>query len=226
MKKRTREHDKFTVREILSVYRGLPLKTRAHVIVRFITCPLLKIEPYVPRAGKILEVGCGHGLFTHILSRASKERDLTGIDIAEDKIAAARRSGEGRIRFICKDFFEFAETGLDAVVLVDVLYLLPFHEQLRMLERGFEALGDSGVLVIMTKDKAPRWKYMVNLLQETMAVRVFRITKGSSLTFHRSGDLKEVLERIGFIVEVVPLHRGYPHPHCLMVCRKNAPVLK
>ena len=221
MRARKSENSGFRLKDIISIYSSGPPRTKAHVIVRYLTCPLTKIEPYIPQEGRILEIGCGHGLFTQILARTSRKRELIGIDIAQDKIAAAKETSQDRIRFVCIDFFDLQETSLDAVVLIDVLYLIPYDEQIRMLERIFGVLKNGGTLILKTMDKKPCWKYLVNYLQETMAVRVFHLTEGCSLTFHRSEALRVILENIGFSVDIVPLHRGYPHPHCLIVCEKK-----
>src|SRR6266566_4223893 len=45
-------------------YRDRPLPARLHIMIRFLTCPFLRIVKYVPQGAKILDIGAGHGVFS------------------------------------------------------------------------------------------------------------------------------------------------------------------
>lgn len=211
----------FHMRDILSIYRDAPPKARLHIFVRYLSCPVRQMERHVPRRGTILEIGCGHGLFTHILSLTSEERNIYGIDIAEEKISVAAPTGGEGVRFKKTDYFGMEVEGLDAVVLADVLYLLPRRDQERMLRKIYGDLSPGGCLVVKTTDRRPRWKYALAAVQEFISVKVVKITAGAGIDFAGAERLKEILEETGFEVRFVPLHRGYLHPHCLLVCAKK-----
>jgi len=53
-------------RKALALYYDFPLMVRFHNYVRYKTCPFFRIEPFVPREGKIYDLGCGHGFFQYI----------------------------------------------------------------------------------------------------------------------------------------------------------------
>ena len=44
----------------------------------------------VPVKGQITDIGCGFGPLCYMLSQLSEEREITGIDYDEDKIAVAQ----------------------------------------------------------------------------------------------------------------------------------------
>src|SRR5512143_698294 len=75
-------------------YSGAPLSTRAHVLVRALTCPFGSLIDRFPTTGAVLDVGCGHGLLISLLSRDPLRRGLRlcGIDHDAAKILAARRT--------------------------------------------------------------------------------------------------------------------------------------
>lgn len=209
---------------VLRLYGKAPLAARLHLLTRYLTCPARRIEELVPRTGRILEIGCGHGLFTNMMAVASAGRVLTGIDIDGKKIRiAAGTEGEGRgVTFREIDFLRLEEGPFDSIVVIDVLYLIPYEKQEEILRRCRDLLVDGGLLVIKTMAARPRLKYAVNVLQEFISVRLAGITRGEGLFFRPAGEFKSLLEEIGFEARIVPMHRGYTHPHCCIVCRKGA----
>src|SRR5947209_8963153 len=45
-------------------FRSRDLRTRAHALVRFLTCPFLRVVRYVPAGARVLDIGAGHGVFS------------------------------------------------------------------------------------------------------------------------------------------------------------------
>ncbi|MEW6155484.1 MAG: class I SAM-dependent methyltransferase [Actinomycetota bacterium] len=73
----------------LALYRGAPLGARVHVRGRWLTCPFPRIERAVPAYGRVLEVGCGYGLFSTYLALREPGREVVGVDIDQAKIEVA-----------------------------------------------------------------------------------------------------------------------------------------
>ncbi len=210
-------------RRVLSFYAGAPLPARAHVRVRWATCPFPAVAAQMPAAGRILEVGCGHGLLSLYLAATSSAREVHGVDVDEAKLAAARGAA-ARGGLSCT--FERAEGNhlpdgpWDAIAIVDVLYLLGADEQLGLLVACAAALAPGGVLVVKEMALVPPWKAKWNALQELAAVRLLRITEGDELTFLAPTVMAGAMAGAGLDVRDRPIHRGYPHPHYLLVGRR------
>lgn len=210
-------------RELLALYRGAPAAARAHVRVRWSTCPFPAVAAEVPSSGRVLDVGCGHGLLSLALARSSRERRLHGIDVDGDKLAAARAAAErGSLdcTFTAACGAELPVGPWDAVAIVDVLYLLGAGEQLGLLAACAGALAPGGTLVVKEMAPAPRWKAAWNRAQETASVRVLGITAGDRLTFLPPAELAATMADAGLEVTDRPVHRGYVHPHHLLVGRR------
>jgi 2-polyprenyl-3-methyl-5-hydroxy-6-metoxy-1,4-benzoquinol methylase len=210
-------------RVVLSFYRRAPLAVRAHVRVRWATCPFQAVAAAVPREGRVLEVGCGHGLLANYLARESPEREVHGIDIDGPKIDAARAAAELAgvgTEFTAPPPGRLPDGPWDAIVIVDVLYLLTDDQQRRLLRDCAAALGPGGVLVVKEMSPSPRWKSAWNRVQETLAVRLLHITEGEGgFTFLAPEELAARMTDDGLVVSHRPLHKGYPHPHHLLVGR-------
>ena len=210
-------------RRLLSLYAGASASARAHVRVRWATCPFPAVAAQLPAGGRVLEVGCGHGLLSLYLALTSPAREVHGIDVDEDKLAAARGAA-ARGGLSCT--FERVEGGglphgpWDAVAIVDVLYLLAADDQKVLLAACAAALAPGGALVVKEMAPVPRWKAVWNAAQETAAVRVLGITEGRELTFLPPAELGAAMAAGGLALEARPLHRGYPHPHYLLVGRR------
>src|SRR6185369_13335922 len=55
-------------------YGSAPGSARLNVLGRFLSCPFLRVLDYVPRGGRLLDLGAGHGIFAHLaLERGARE---------------------------------------------------------------------------------------------------------------------------------------------------------
>ena len=213
---------------VLALFDHAPKRDRLHVRGRYRTCPVAVIDAEVPRAGRILEVGCGHGLVSAYLAMSSSDRDVTGVDIDVRKIAVASHAPSHadhatvHLAFRQDDAGTLPDGNWDAIVIVDVLYLLDDAAERALLEACVERLDEHGVLVIKETDVVPRWKHWVAKGQEIVATKILRITAGSALSFTPISQLAERLRGFGLEVETRRVDKGYLHPHVLVVGRRSA----
>ena len=104
------------------------------------------IRRYCPR-GRLLDVGCAYGFF---LQEAKPFFDVSGIELAEDAAAHARRSGLNVLTGVA-DEASLARLGaMDVIVLLDVIEHLPSpRDTLALCARH---LNPGGIIVITTGD--------------------------------------------------------------------------
>jgi 2-polyprenyl-3-methyl-5-hydroxy-6-metoxy-1,4-benzoquinol methylase len=188
------------------------------------------VEAVVPKRGRILEVGCGYGVFSCHLALSSPDRTICGVDVDVRKVVhgqrAARQAGPrgARCEFHLSPPGEIPDGPWDAIVIVDVLYLLDSDAQAGLLQTCAEQLSLGGVLVVKEMATSPVWKARWNTVQETLAVRVLNWTAGEELTFLEPEVLGRWMEQDGLTVTHQPLDRGYPHPHHLIVGARRRSV--
>jgi 2-polyprenyl-3-methyl-5-hydroxy-6-metoxy-1,4-benzoquinol methylase len=211
----------------VDAFAGLPWRERFHVRGRWGSCPIPAVEADVPRSGRILEVGCGHGLVSIHLALTAADRSVTGSDIDAHKIAMADRAAaevpaDRRPTFLHRPDGSIPDGPWDAIVVVDVLYLLPPEGEAALLDACVAQLAPGGVLVLKETDVVPRWKHRLATVQELLATRVVRITAGSTVAFTPIAQLAAALEARGLDVRHRRVDRGYVHPHAIVLARRRA----
>jgi 2-polyprenyl-3-methyl-5-hydroxy-6-metoxy-1,4-benzoquinol methylase len=196
-----------------------PLGSRLHLLGRFLTCPFLLVVDSLPRGGTVLDVGAGHG----VLARLAVEghvRTVVALEPDVRKIGSTLRHQS--VRWVA-GFDSCVRGRFDAAVLCDVLYRVPSRERDPLLGRLFERLKPGGLLVLKDIDPGHRLKFGWNLLQETIAIRVLRMTLGSGQTYEDRTAIRGRLERLGFVdVTVREIDRHYVHSHILYTARRPA----
>lgn len=207
-------------RRALAAFAGAGGTDRFHVRARWWSCPFPLVEAAVPRRGRVLEVGCGHGLLSLYLAASAPERRVTGTDVDEGKLAVARAAAAalgGDVRFLPATPGRLPEGPWDAVVIVDVLYLLGPAAAGDLLAAAAAALVPGGVVVVKETGHRPRWKWALSAVQERVSTRLLRITEGDHVAFLDDGDVAAALAAEGLEVTRRRVDAGYPHPHHLVV---------
>jgi 2-polyprenyl-3-methyl-5-hydroxy-6-metoxy-1,4-benzoquinol methylase len=208
----------------LGRYGGEGIRARLHTGIRWRSCPFESVAEAVPPKGRVLEIGCGHGLLSTYLALESDQRDVLGTDVDGDKIRSARRAAADvpNLAFRADDPGVFPPGPWDAVCIVDVLYLIDRDGERDLLTTAAQHLSAGGVLVVKEMGTTPRWKFRWMALQERLAVQVLRITAGHDLTFVPPDELEAWMAGAGLDVVQRQLHRGHLHPHHLLTGTKPA----
>lgn len=202
------------------LYAACPLSDRLQVALRWRLCPFEAVARFAPLSGRVLDLGCGRGILANLLALRSPARDVRGLDPDPRKIEVARRTigDRGNVSFALGDAPEAGERYC-AVFLVDVLYLLTPSRRRQTLQASREALAGEGVLVVKTMARRPRWKAALDRVEENLAVRALRWTRGETVDPPDPEVLAAELRAMGLRVESLPLDAGFPHPHLLLVAR-------
>jgi len=210
--------------DVLALYQDEPPSVRAFLRGRKILSRLEFVERFVPYTGAIVDLGCGHGLFSNLMALSSGHRTVTGIDLDDRKIAVANATVRKRINieFRHGDITKLSMPACDAVTIVDVLYLLPADEQKRVLAACAAILKPGGVIVWKAQERRPKWKYWLTYMQEYVTTNV-GVTKGKkgSLHFMSRNEALEAISAAGLVAEVVEMRTPLPYTDVLYLGKKS-----
>lgn len=215
-------------RQALELYSHQSRGARAHTLVRWYSCPFAPVAAALPTRATILEIGCGHGLFSAYAALAQPDRLMVGTDIDAAKIAhaqAALAPISDRVTAVVAPDGEVPDSDApggqwDAIVIVDMLYLLPEPGQRALLASAAAKIRPGGRLVVKEMSTSPRWKARWNRLQEWLSVRVLRITAGGTMVFVDPAVMAGWLREDGLEVEVRRLDGGRLHPHAMLIATR------
>lgn len=210
-------------RRAVQAYAASDLVTRTHVRVRAATCPFDRLDSMVPSTGRVLDVGCGHGLGSIRLALAAPGRRVLGVDIDPAKLDLARRAAaaagvDRQVRFELVDEHWHPPPGeFESVVCVDVLYLLPAERRQALLDACAAALVPGGRLVLKEMSLRPRAKAWLATAQELVSVHLLGITRGDAVHAVDPDELLAHLLGLGLAVRSVDLAHAQVHPHLALV---------
>ena len=207
-------------RQVISLYDPCSYWTRVFVRARLRVAPFRQIAQYVPQGGSVLDIGCGHGIFSNLLALSSPTRNVTGVDVQESKIIEATRTIQNRdnISFMICEVTEgpLLNASYDAVTMIDLLHHIPSPKQGSLIQSIHDILSEDGTLVIKDVDTQPLWKLSVSYLHDTIINGCW-----GQLYFISSADLETLLNKTGFEVKSKIFFRFSPYAHVLYVCKRS-----
>ena len=154
----------------------------------------------VDKQTPILDLGCGHGAFVHVL-RLNGYTSVQGVDVSQEQVNLARDLGiEGIIQGDMLKHLQQAESGSVGVVLLwDILEHLTRAESFVVLDEVFRVLRPSGRCVI----HVPNAEGIFG-----MRMRYGDLTHEQGFT---PSSASQLLTTVGFVR--ISAHEDKPIPH-------------
>jgi len=189
--------------------------------VRNLLCPFTEIEKVAPKKGKILDVGCGHGIFSRMLATSGPQRKILGIDPSSKKIALAQTTTNPKnLSFKTTYLQNIREKNFQSIIIIDVLYLLPPEEKKQMLKISKKLLDPKGKLIIKLEVTKPRWLLLILEIEEKIMVKLIKYTFSNHSQFYYMDveEYKKILLELGFKIKLEKTLKSLiPYQHPLIV---------
>lgn len=185
--------------------------------IRKLTIPFNQVIKYVPNRGKILDVGCGHGIFSRMIAQDYPRTKVLGVDPSSYKINIAK-SQSGNIPNLDyrRSYLKDVRGKFDCIVITDVLYLLSVEEKIKTLKACYKLLNRGGLLIVCELDSKPNLMFWLSYLEETVMVRIVKYTYSDrrKIFFLDAKSHLKILREVGFkiithknIKSVLPYNR-------------------
>ncbi len=209
---------------VSNIARLLPPVERAYANIRFsiLRPKLLSVmDLLLPDAGRILDIGCGFGLFAAYFGQTQPDRRIVGVDPNSRRIEMARHvchsiGLEGH-EFYAGDARDAALEGpFDGAYILDVMHHIPERDQLPMLRRLRDLLAPRGVLVIKDITTEPTFG-----LEFTRLLDRVMVGWNDPLRYRHHREWGEMLTELGFHVRMVRVPDILPYPHVVIAATKQ-----
>ena len=159
------------------LYTNGPVVARAMQHYRPYISPFGLLMRLVPPGSRVLDIGCGGGLFLGLLARAGRIRRGLGIDTSQRAIAVANEmttrlpAGHG-VRFEARSASApLPAEGYDVVSLLDVMHHIPPAHQRLVLEQAIERVAPGGLFIYKDMVSKPLWRAHANRLHDLVIAR-------------------------------------------------------
>lgn len=172
------------------------------------------------RAGArdVLDIGCGHGALSRLLS--SNGYRVTGIDPDWTAVETARAKVDGaRFEVATAENLPFAEEGFDAAIFLNALHHVPGHAMEKALDEALRVLRPGGTLVVVEPLASGTFFEVMRPVEDETAIRAEamaalerRIAKGDcdlrqKVTYDRATSFATLDAFISYLVAVDPARR-------------------
>jgi SAM-dependent methyltransferase len=190
---------------------------------------------------RVVDIGCGQGLFASLLSamaalRAQPGRwpaawpatpaaaEYTGIELMPKDVARAAAS-IGHLkpapRFVCEDMCKASMPACDLVVILDVLHYVDHAAQEGVLRRVHGALQPGGRLLLRVGDAASRRGFAISQWVDRTVTRI-RGHRVSPTWGRTLSEWTALLQGLGFSpVQSIPMSAGTPFANVLLVADRK-----
>lgn len=200
---------------LLDFYKGISLMDKAYLPVRLLIAGFDRIIPLIPETGDILDLGCGYGLLTNLISILKPNGNVLGIDPNRKRIEVAKLTQGDRKNIS----FEIglaqqlkSDKQFDTIVCCDVLHHIPKEDQIPVLEKLSELLCPNGSLLLKEINDKPRLKYYTNYTQDMLV-------SGRPLHFRSKQEWENIVSSFGLILNPTQSF-GKIYPHILINATK------
>jgi 2-polyprenyl-3-methyl-5-hydroxy-6-metoxy-1,4-benzoquinol methylase len=131
----------------------------------------------VPPGSRVLDIGCGGGLFLGLLAQGGRILRGRGIDTSASAIAIAQVMRAGLpagadVQFEARSAsLPLPDEGYDVVTLLDVMHHIPRALQRTVLEQALARVEPGGQLIYKDMVHRPRWRALANGLHDLVIAR-------------------------------------------------------
>jgi SAM-dependent methyltransferase len=178
-----------------------------------------EIGQYLPSHGRVLDIGCGFGLFSLYYASTRPGLHLRGFDLNGNRILTARNAARQldilNVDYDIGDAREYRpDERFDAAYMLDLVHHISESAAEPLLRAVAESLNPGGVLLVKDVDTRPAYKRVFTRVLDLL------MDPHAPVHYWPAAKLQALLESLGFRVYRHKMIDVLPYPHVLFICRK------
>ena len=178
--------------------------------------PIKLFKQVLPSSGVILDLGCGEGMLTNMLSAALPAVRIHGIDLDQDRIEKAKKVAGPMTDFMAKDILDCSFNKASAAIFNDILHHHPKEKQIELLEAANKFLDDDGLLILKEVDIADKADVAWTTFWDK------KLYPKDTLNFRGKTEWEKVLRETGFrVVSINKVRHPWPASRTVIVATKR-----
>jgi 2-polyprenyl-3-methyl-5-hydroxy-6-metoxy-1,4-benzoquinol methylase len=170
---------------------------------------------------RILDIGCGFGLFGCYFSAMYPEIEYCGYDLNQNRIASAQRAAQRlnlkNASFYCSDARQLTlESEFDAVIMVDLLHHIDDAAKNKLISMCANYLAPDGRLIVKDVTTHPLPKIGFTWMLDVL------MTGGFEMWFRNENYYYDLFSSHFEAIEMYPIADWLPYPHVIYLCQKQS----
>lgn len=210
------------MRHIIGAYDSRIIRAYSYARFTIINVNILNILGLCLRGKqRILDIGCGFGLFGIYLAMQHPEITYRGIDLSRKRVLlarrAARRLGLKNVSFECADARELSlDDMFDGILMIDLLHHLDDSAKRALLSQSRSHLAPGGHLVVKDVLTRPFHKIAFTWLLDVL------MTRSLDMWYMTESKFAEVLGDDTWRIENYAIQDLLPYPHTVYLCSRGS----
>lgn len=194
------------------------IKKRTYNLIRRNIFDFEKIIELVPNNAKdILDLGCGNGILSFLLSSKYPNKKIVGSDINKSRIQYLNKTNkEKNLKFIQSDANKF-NFKYDVIFCVDLLHHITYKKQNELLKSIYEKSKKNTIIIIKDMDKSKySIRHLFNFLIDIISAKQY------PLYYHDKNSFKKLFLKNKFkISQIKYFNKWYiPLNHICFILKK------
>lgn len=194
---------------------------RSKAIYRPLICPFDQLLNSLPERQRVLDIGCGTGVFLQLVAKYRNPSAISGLEINLQAVERARQlfpaseySVPARVEIYDGITLPDWIGEYDYVFLIDVLHHITPNQQEQTLHDIFGKLKTGARLIIKDIDAGQPFWCLFNKLHDLLLARQYTHERAAS-------DLSAQLSQLGFVIKELITERIYVYPHFTLISEKQ-----
>ncbi len=183
--------------------------------IRLWDAPYILAESLITKKGKIIDLGCGYGIFSNFLALKSKDRKILGIELNDGKISRADK-GIKNTEFKAGDIRNKEIPKADSIVLMHVLHHLDnFIQQENLIKVCLKKLNTKGELLIIECVKSPIFLFALTRIAD------FLMYPGDHIYYRDTKEWESLFDKLKLKYDTIPAYKGKPFTHVIFRIKRS-----